>query len=169
MDHNLLVFRSGETGHTCAVPTPRPVEEGAPAAPGPTPLIAGKKTRAALLWGICSAVLSGLGFVALALFEQYNGMVGEMRNDLKHFNETQSNYVKREHFDKLKEKLREGFREFHDAKVARTQLEQELKVSEKARADMAQEMQRLRERLAYVEGRQIVVTPKADVGPPAGN
>jgi hypothetical protein len=122
-----------------------------------------------MLWGIASAVLSGVGFVALALFEQYNGMIGELRNDLKHFNETQSSYVKREHFDKLKDKLRDSFREFHEAKAARTQMEQELKVSEKARAEMAQELQRLRERVAYVEGRQIVVVPKLEPTLPSGN
>jgi septal ring factor EnvC (AmiA/AmiB activator) len=168
MDQSLSVCRKGDVAHAGPVTAPRLAEDlAAPVAdPAPAP---GKKGRAALLWGAASAILSGVGFVALALFEQYNGMVNEMRNDLKHFNETQSNYVKREHFDKLKDKLRDNFREFHEARAARVQMEQELKVSEKARTDMAQELQRLRERLAYVEGRQVVATPMAEPRPPAGN
>ena len=129
----------------------------------------GKKSRVALLWGVGSAVLSGLGFVALALFEQYNGMIGELRNDLKHFNETQSSYVKRENFDKIKDKLREGFKELHEARTTRTQLEQELKASEKERADVVQELQRMRERLSYLEGRQTAVAPRTKALPPSGN
>src|SRR4051812_2666782 len=170
MDPSLLVCRTGEAVHSCPGPSPHLADStlmqhvGLAGHP-----VAGKKNRSAMLWGTGSALLSGLGFVALALFEQYNGMVCEMRTDLKHFNETQSNFVKREHFDKLKDKLRENFREYQEARTARGQLDQELRVSEKARADMAQELQRLRERLAYLEGRQIAVTPKAEPTAPSGN
>jgi hypothetical protein len=64
--------------------------------------------RGALLWGIGSTILSGFGLVAFALFEQYNGMLTELRNDLKHFNETSSEYVKRDRFTKVIDRLKEG-------------------------------------------------------------
>ncbi len=156
MDQGIVACRHQEIVHSCttssvhlAEPAPT-LHDGAP----PTAAAAGKRNRAAWLWGAGSAILSGLGFVALALFEQYNGMVSELRNDLKHFNETQSNFVKREYFEKFREKSREGFHELREIKSERAQLEQELKISEKARADMARELQHMRERLAFLEGRQ---------------
>src|SRR5947209_4875493 len=99
MNQSLLAGRPGDTVPPGPTASPHLADDAplphAPLAAFPG---AGRKSRAAWLWGASSAVLSGLGFVALALFEQYNGMVSEMRTDLKHFNETQSNFVKREYF-----------------------------------------------------------------------
>jgi hypothetical protein len=111
-----------------------------------------KKRR--IIWGVGGTVFSALGFIALALFEQYNGMISEMRADLKHFNETSSEYVKKDTFQRFRERLRDSMKEMQEANTARAHLEQELKASEKAREIMFQEIQRMRERLAYVEGRQ---------------
>jgi chromosome segregation ATPase len=113
-----------------------------------------------LLWGVGGTVLSALGFVALALFEQYNGMLSELRNDLKHFNETSSDYVKKETLHKMREQVVECYKELHASIAARTQAEQELRSSEKARTEMASELQRMRERLAFLEGR-VTATPSA--------
>jgi septal ring factor EnvC (AmiA/AmiB activator) len=99
-------------------------------------------------------VLSALGFIALALFEQYNGMISELRGDLKHFNETSSEYVKRDSFQRLRDQTKEHFKELQDATATRAQLEHELIASEKAREEIAHELHQIRERLAFVEGQQ---------------
>ena len=118
-----------------------------------------KKRR--LLWGLGGTILSALGFVGLALFEQYNGVLSELRADLKHFNETSSDYVKKDSFQRFRDHFRDCIKEFHEAEVAKARLEQELKASEKARDELAQEVLQIRERLAYVEGRQ-TATPTAN-------
>jgi hypothetical protein len=110
--------------------------------------------RGALLWGIGSTILSAIGLVAFALFEQYNGMLTELRNDLKHFNETSSEYVKRDRFVRVIDQLKEQSKELQASCFARAQLEQELRANERAREETVRELQRMRERLAFVEGRQ---------------
>ncbi len=110
------------------------------------------RSRRALFWGILSTVLSAIGLIGLALFEQYNGMLSELRTDLKHFNETSSAFVKKDKMLKCWERLKESSKEMHLSAVARERVEKELKASERIREDMLKEMQRLRERLAYLEG-----------------
>jgi hypothetical protein len=110
----------------------------------------------ALLWGVGSTLLSVVGFIALALFEQYNSGLNELRNDLKHFNETSGGFVRREALQRFKDQVREHFKERQADSALRAHLEQELRASEKARDEMAHELQRLRERLAFVEGQQTV-------------
>ncbi len=99
----------------------------------------------------------------MLLFEQYNGMLAELRNDLKHFNETSGEFVKKDVLQKTREHMRDCYKEMQACNVARTQIEQELRLSEKARTDMVAEMQRLRERLAFLEGRQTAVPPEPSV------
>jgi hypothetical protein len=118
----------------------------------PRPWFSNRRTRRAVICGVISTVLSAIGLIGLALFEQYNGMLSELRTDLKHFNETASDYVKRDRFEKCLERLKECSKEMRASAVARERLEQELKASERTREDMAKELQRMRERLAYVEG-----------------
>jgi septal ring factor EnvC (AmiA/AmiB activator) len=115
------------------------------------------RRRQALLWGIGSTVLSGLGLIALCLFEQYNGMLSEMRADLKHFNETVGEYAKKDRVAALREAVRQCSSEMTASKLQREQLEQELKVSQTQRALLEKELQQLRERLAYVEGMRAAV------------
>jgi hypothetical protein len=104
------------------------------------------------------ALLRACVAVAFGLFEQYNGMVIELRNDLKHFNETSSEYVKRDRFTKVIDTLKEQSKELQASSFARAQLEHELRANEKAREETARELQRVRERLAFVEGRQTAST-----------
>jgi hypothetical protein len=111
--------------------------------------------RGPLFWGMGGTILSAVGFIAMILFEQYNSVLSELRNDLKHFHETSSEFVRRDSFQKFRDLFRERFKEMQAADLARMQLEQELRVAEKARDEMTRTLQQLRERLAYVEGRQM--------------
>jgi hypothetical protein len=113
-----------------------------------------KRKRTALVLGLGSTLLSVLGFGALTLFEQYNGMVSELRSDLKHFNETSSEYVKRDSFQRFRDQTKERFKELQESNLAKYRLEMELKASEKSREELTVEVRRLRERIAFLEGRQ---------------
>lgn len=124
-----------------------------------------RRGRTALLVGLSSTILSVVGFGGLTLFEQYNSLVSEMRSDLKHFNETSSEFVKRDSFQRFRDQVRDRvFKELPEANLAKYRLEEELKASEKARIETAEELRRLRERLAFLEGRQ---TATATVKAPA--
>jgi hypothetical protein len=81
-------------------------------------------------------------------------MISELRSDLKHFNETSSEFVKRDSFQRLREQTKEHFKELQEATGTRAQLEHELLVSEKTREEIARELHQIRERLAFVEGQQ---------------
>jgi septal ring factor EnvC (AmiA/AmiB activator) len=114
-----------------------------------------RRRRTAIFLSVGSGLLSVVGFGALTLFEQYNSLVSEMRNDLKHFNETSGEYVKRDSFQRFRDQVKEHLiKELPEVNLAKYRLEQELKASEKARMETAEDLRRLRERLAYLEGRQ---------------
>jgi hypothetical protein len=121
-----------------------------------------KEKRFSWWWGLSGGtILSAVGFVALALFEQYNDGLTELRNDLKHFNETSADLVKKEELRNRMDHIRSGMKELQAANLANaarearfTHLEQQLKACTEEKAEMAREVQRLRERLANVEGRQ---------------
>jgi hypothetical protein len=118
----------------------------------PPSFFAKARNRRALIWGGISTVLSALGLIGLALFEQYNGMLSELRGDLKHFNETSGEYVKKERLQRCWEQMKENTKEMSKCNLVSEQLERHLKASEGTREEMAKEMQKLRERLAYLEG-----------------
>jgi hypothetical protein len=122
--------------------------------------------RGALLWGMGGTLLSAVGFIGLALFEQYNGMLTELRNDLKHFNETSVEFAKKDSLQRLRDQLKERFKEMDQSNVMRERLAAELRASERAREEMARELQRMRERLAYLEGRQAATAVAAPAPPP---
>jgi chromosome segregation ATPase len=90
----------------------------------------------------------------MILFEQYNGMLTELRNDLKHFNETSGEFAKRDSLQRCRDQIKECLKEIQAANTARAQIEQVLRASERTREEMTRELQRMRERLAYVEGWQ---------------
>jgi hypothetical protein len=123
-----------------------------------------KKNRLSLFWKISGGtILSVIGFVAMLLFEQYNNSLAELRNDLKHFNETSAEFVKKDSQRRFMERMRECFQEMEASKAARTDLERELRASEHSREELAHEVQHLRERLANVEGRQaatVILAPE---------
>ena len=109
-----------------------------------------------MIWGIGSTVLSVLGFLAWGLFEQYNSSLAELRADLKHFNEVSSTFVKKESMLRFRDQTKAQYKEMQSVSLSNKQLEAELKASEKAREETIRELMRLRERLAFVEGRQSV-------------
>ena len=113
-----------------------------------------KRRQLTLILGIGGSILSALGFVAVSLFEQYNESVNELRRDLKHFNEASADLVKKESFQKLRDRLKDVMLELRDSSVLRLQLEHELRESEAARKELNRELQLVRERLASIEGRQ---------------
>jgi hypothetical protein len=127
----------------------------------------GPRRRSALFWGISGGtVLSIVGWVGLLLFEQYSASLAELRGDLKHFNEVSGELVKKETFRKIVDKLLECTQELQASKLARDALERELKASERSRRAQATELQRFRERLASVEGRQAAMPTFVPALPP---
>ena len=69
-----------------------------------------------------SASARWVGFIAMILFEQYNSALTELHNDLKHFNETSSQFVKKESVQRYKEEMRECLKEMQASNSARTLL-----------------------------------------------
>jgi hypothetical protein len=127
-----------------------------------------RRRRMAILVGVGSSLLSVLGFGALTAFEQYNSLISEMRGDLKHFNETVGEYVKRDNFQRYRDQVKARIKELEETNVAKYRLEQELKASEKLRNETIEELRRLRERVAYLEGRQSTIASNPG-SPPPGN
>ncbi len=175
MENNSLVCRNVDTV-TCTVPPSYHVYGEHPVSHGGEPHHHSnkKKGRAALLWGISGGtVLSAVGFIALALFEQYNEGLTELRNDLKHFNETCGDVVKKSEFQTDMTRVWHGFKELRAANVTAAardvhvaNLEQELRAAEEDRKELMREVQQLRERLANVEGRQAATPVVVPYVPP---
>jgi hypothetical protein len=158
MDQNQLVFPDVEPldspgsrrPQVAAVSYPAQNEGGCSHAVAPPR----KKGQLAFLWGISGTVLSAVGFLAVTLFEQYNESVTELQRDLKHFNEVSADLVKKESMQRCREQIKECLKEMQASAVLRAQLERDLQTSEQERKELAMELQRLRERVAAVEGRQ---------------
>jgi hypothetical protein len=162
MEPNVLVCRTEEASSSFVAPAPHLAGDTFSHHVVTTSVPAPKsRARGPLLWGMGGTILSAIGFIAMILFEQYNSLLSELRNDLKHFHETSSEYVRRDSFQKFREQFRDRFKQMESVDAARMQLEHELKTSEQAREEMTRTLQLLRERLAYVEGRQMAA--------PAGN
>jgi chromosome segregation ATPase len=140
-----------------------------------------------LFWSVSGGtVLSVAGFVAMIGYQQYSDSLAELRNDLKRFNEARAELVTkdslRERFNSMKEHIKElreanlnGLRESQTVNLANHardtqigQLEKQVKSLEDDRKEMAQELQRLRERLAAVEGRQAAIPIPAPVANSSG-
>ena len=157
MEHSSVICRTDEGASTiCTSQVGHVAHEGSAryvTRPG-SPALSRRNRR--LFWGLGGTVLSAVGFIAMILFEQYNSALTELHNDLKHFNETSSQFVKKESVQRYKEEMRECLKEMQASNSARTLLEQELRASEKTRDEMSHELQRMRERLAYLEGLQTV-------------
>jgi hypothetical protein len=148
---NALVSQSREIPQVSEIGYDTTTVQVGPSSPAPS-----KRRRWPLLWGMGGTIVSVFGFILLTLFEQYNGLVGELRADLKHFNETSSEFVRKDTLQRVRDQVKECFKEMQASGVARAQLEMELKASEKARDQLVHELQQMRERLAYLEGRQTV-------------
>ena len=66
--------------------------------------------------------------------------------------------VNKENVRKLYEHFKESLKELQASSAAREALQRQLQDSDKGRRVMARELQRMRERLASVEGRQAATT-----------
>jgi hypothetical protein len=154
MEQSGLICRNGPGHPSCTAQLAHLPAEG-PINPDPASHAIPHRHRGrGLIWGLGGTILSVFGFIALALFEQYNSMLGELRSDLKHFNETSSQFVKKDNVQRYRDEMRECLKEIQASNAARSRLEQELRASENAREEMVREVHRMRERLAFVEGRQ---------------
>ena len=102
------------------------------------------KSRWAWVWGIGGSLLSVLGFLGLTLFEQYNNSINELQRDLKHFNEVSSEFVKKDHFKHVFERLTDYTKELQQSAAARTRLEKELEACQTERHEALHELQLMR-------------------------
>jgi hypothetical protein len=161
-----------QTDLSCAVqsaPVPHSPGSPPPAPPacsscGAAPARPSGTGKRALWWGLAGTLLSGLGWVALMLFDQYNAGLAELRNDLKHFHEARAELVTKERLRKLMDHVKDSYKELHAATLAREELQRQLKESERSRRAVSREVQRLRERLAAVEGRQAAMPVVVPMG-----
>jgi hypothetical protein len=117
-----------------------------------------------ILWGLSGGTaISIVGFVALTLYQQYNDGLTELRNDLKHFNETCGDTVKREELHNRMNHLHTILKDLYTTGAERHTrfevLEQQFKASEEDRKELSREVQHLRERLAAAEARQTAPVP----------
>src|SRR5438093_7485400 len=152
LDQNRLVCSNEDIGSTCTaqvthVRSESPAQQASPSA---ATLWRARKRR--LFWGVGGTILSGLGFIGLALFEQYNTMLSELRSDLKHFNETSGEFVRKDSLQKVRDRMRECIKDLQTSSATRAQLEQDLRASESARTEIASELQRMRERMSSLAG-----------------
>ena len=85
------------------------------------------KSRAAMIWGVGSTVLSVLGFLAWGLFEQYNSSLAELRADLKHFNEASSTFVKKDSMTRFRDQAKAQYKEMQSVSLSNKQLEENAK------------------------------------------
>ncbi len=134
--------------------------------------------RVALFWSVSGGtILSVVGFIALTLYQQYSDSLTELRNDLKHFNTTCADLVKKDTLHNRFASIKESIRDLQAANLSSTkelqavqsaavfrdtrtaQFETRIKAMEDERRQLIQEIQRLRERLASVEGRQSALLP----------
>ncbi len=144
--------------------------------------------RLAVFWSVSGGtILSALGFLGLTLYQQYSDNLAELQRDLKHFNETSADFVKKESLHNRLNFVRDGFKEARAASqstakeiatlgmanVARDgqlhTLENRVKTLEDERRSLTTELQNLRERLATIEGRQAampaLLSPRPTTGP----
>jgi DNA-binding transcriptional MerR regulator len=125
--------------------------------------------RLPIFWRIFgSTLLSIAALVAITLYQQINSSLNEIRSDLSHLNESQSDAVKKDEFNS---RILALVNNLNDLKAATkvvgdcseersAMLDRRLRDSDGERKELARELQRLRERLAVVEGRQ--ATPAAE-------
>jgi chromosome segregation ATPase len=122
-----------------------------------------------LFWRISAGTLLGVaGMVAATLYQHFNTSLNELRADLKQLNAAAGETAKRDEVRSRFSTLWTSVKELSATsstlaaqQVRWEQLEQQVRASEKERKELVRELQRLRERLASVEGRQAALTPAA--------
>jgi len=117
-----------------------------------------------IFWGISGGSLLGAaGFVLLTLYQQYDNSVTELERDLKHFNESCAGLVRKDEFSNRTKTQWEALQKLDKSLNEKSErislLEHEAKVHEQQDRELAREVQRLRERLAAMEGKTSVLAP----------
>jgi hypothetical protein len=117
-----------------------------------------------IFWGISGAsMLGAAGFVLLTLYQQYDNSVTELQRDLKHFNESCAGLMRKDDFtNKTKNQwdmILKLEKELNEKSERIVLLEHQLKSREEDDRELVREVQRLRERVAAVEGRQSALQP----------
>jgi hypothetical protein len=137
--------------------------------PQPAPSVKGED-RMSLFWRIFGGTLLSLaGLGGLTLYQQLNSSITEVRNEVNRINEGRGEFVKKDELSTRTTTIWNGIKDLQAANGTVTALkeregvlEQQLKASEDDRREMAKEIQKLRERLAALEGRQITPMSKPD-------
>jgi len=129
-----------------------------------------KNAGLTLFWGISGgSAIGAVGFVLLTLYQQYDNSVTELQRDVKHFNESCADLVKKEEikgrFKTFWELMDKQGKELNEKSQRLTLLEHDLTTREEERKQLAIEVQRLRERMARLEGQQAPRSPEHELQP----
>jgi hypothetical protein len=123
-----------------------------------------------IFWGISGGSLLGAaGFVLLTLYQQYDNSVTELERDLKHFNESCAGLVRKEELSNRTKTQWEAIQKLDKTLNEKSErislLEHEAKFHEQQDRELLREVQRLRERLAAIEGKTSVLAPISHAEP----
>jgi hypothetical protein len=147
-------------------PAPPPPEPPPPAA---APPVKKEEDRIPLMWRLSfGALLSLVALVCITLYHQLNNTLSALRSDVANVNAKSAALVSKDEFNKglieinsRNKTLQDSIKDLHQANAAllalrerSDQLKERLDKSDKKREELAEEVQRLRERLAVLEARR---------------
>lgn len=126
--------------------------------------------RISVFWRVFGGTLLSIAaLVCITFVQQFSNSLGELRANLTHLNESRGDLVKNEDFNNRMTAVWNNLKELQGANVGvvalkerSALLEQQLKTAEDERKELAHELQRLRERIAVVEGRQAATAGRRD-------
>jgi hypothetical protein len=132
------------------------LRQGAAAGPGKG------EERVSLFWRLFGGTLLSIGaLVVITLYQQFSNSLAELRTDMIHLNESRGDLMHKDEFNSRMNSVWSSIKDLQTAGATMTGmrerealLEQQLKSAEDERKEMTRELQRLRERLAVLEGRQ---------------
>lgn len=140
------------------------------AAPPPQPTPARGEEQIPIFWRIFGGTLISIAaLVAITLYNQFNNGLNELRAEIVRLKEQNGDLVKKAELREQAASLSTGLKDVQAAQAGVTALrerslllEQQLKTAEDERRELAREVQRMRERLAAVEGQQAGPRSKAN-------
>ena len=128
--------------------------------------------RISIFWRVFGGTLLSIAaLVCVTVYQQFSNGINELRNGLNNLHETRADLVKKDEFGGRMTSVWSSIKELQAASIAVTAakeritlLEQQLKASEEDRKELNREFQRLRERLATLEGQKAAaVSTKASL------
>jgi septal ring factor EnvC (AmiA/AmiB activator) len=106
-------------------------------------------------------ILSITALVVITVYQQFSGALAELRSDMIRSNEARAELLKKEEFNNRLTSVWNSMKDLQTGQAAVTSvreraslLEQQLKTAEDERKELSRELQKLRERVAALEGRQ---------------